>query len=307
MNLFVVGSSNIDMVIYLPRIPSIGETILGGESQMIYGGKGANQAVAAKRSGADVGFITKLGNDAFATDYTAYLEKEGFSKQFILNDKNKPSGIAQILVSEKGENSIAVAPGSNMTLMPADLIQFLPELAQASYLLMQLEIPLSTVEYLAEYCANKGVKVILNPAPAQKLSDELLNNIWMITPNETEAELLTAIKISDDESATTAAKILYDKGVENVIITLGEKGCLLYNANGLATFPAFKVKAVDSTAAGDVFNGTLASALTRGKDIEEAILYGSTAAAISVTKKGAQPSIPQEDEIEAFRKNTGKF
>jgi ribokinase len=305
MNLFVVGSSNIDMVIYLPRIPSIGETILGGESQMIYGGKGANQAVAAKRSGAEIGFITKLGSDAFAIDYAAYLEKEGFSKRFILNDNYTPTGIAQILVSEKGENSIAVAPGSNMTLMPADLTQFLPELAQANYLLMQLEIPLSTVEFLVETCANKGVKVILNPAPAQKLSDQILKNIWMITPNETEAELLTGINISDSESATTAARILYDKGVANVIITLGEKGCLLYNANGLATFPAFKVIAVDSTAAGDVFNGALASALTRGRDIEEAIIYGSMAAAISVTKKGAQPSIPHESEIQTFRKNTG--
>jgi ribokinase len=304
MDLFVVGSSNIDMVIYLPRIPAIGETILGGESQMIYGGKGANQAVAAKRSGADVGFITKLGSDAFANDYASYLEKEGFSKKFLLNDKHMPTGIAQILVSEKGENSIAVAPGSNMTLMSDDLSPFMPELAQASYLLMQLEIPLSTVEFLAEYGANNGVKVILNPAPAQKLSDQLLKNIWLITPNETEAELLTGIKISDDESAKTAARILYEKGVENVIITLGEKGCLLYNAAGLSTFPAFKVKAVDSTAAGDVFNGALASAFTRGKDIEEAIIYGSMAAAISVTKKGAQPSIPKGEEIEEFGKNT---
>lgn len=300
MKLVVVGSSNMDLVISLPRIPAIGETVLGGKSSMVFGGKGANQAVASIRSGGDIAYIAKVGNDLFGEDMKNHFKREGFRTDLILTDANEPTGIAQIFVSEKGENSIAVAPGANMKLMPKDIEPFTDLIKNSKVVLLQLETPLETVEYIADIAYRNNVKLILNPAPAQKLSKNLLKKVWLITPNETEASLLTGIEVNDTPSAKKAAEHLLKLGIRNVIITLGENGSLLCNEKGSEHFKAFKAKAVDSTAAGDVFNGTLAVAITNEKSLEEAIRFAAAAAAISVTREGAQPSIPTLTEIKDF-------
>ncbi len=300
INLVVVGSSNMDLVISLPRIPAVGETILGGKSSMIFGGKGANQAVAAARAGGKVAFITKLGDDIFGNNMTSHFQTEGLPIDYILTDDSEPTGIAQIFVSAKGENSIAVAPGANMNLMPSDIEPFEGLIKQATVVLMQLEIPLETVVFITELAAAHNVKVILNPAPAQALSDNLLKKLWLLTPNESEASLLTGLKVVDNASAQQAAEALRQKGIQNVIITLGENGSLLCNAEGVKHFKAFKAHAVDTTAAGDVFNGALAVAVTQNKSFDDAIRFGSAAAAISVSRVGAQTSIPSLDEILAL-------
>lgn len=300
MKLVVVGSSNMDLVISLPRIPAIGETVLGGPSRMVYGGKGANQAVAAIRCGGNISFIAKVGNDLFGENMKKHFEKEGFNLDHILTDANTATGIAQIFVSDKGENSIAVAPGANMKLMPKDFVPFNDLIKNARVLLLQLETPLETVEYIADLAFKNNVKVILNPAPAKQLTESLLKKIWLLTPNETEASLLTGIDVIDQTSAQKAAEHLLDMGVKNVIVTLGVSGSLLCTAEGVEHFKAFQVKAKDTTAAGDVFNGTLAVAVTNDIGLQDAITFASAAAAISVTKEGAQPSVPFRIEIDNF-------
>ncbi|UBM59786.1 ribokinase [Marinilongibacter aquaticus] len=303
MKLLVIGSSNMDIVLTLPRIPAVGETVLGGKSSMIFGGKGANQAVAAKRSGAEIAFICKVGHDIFGENMKSHFENEGFDLKLILTDPEEATGIAQIFVSKKGENSIAVAPGANMKLLPEDLKAFEKNIENAEVVLVQLETPLETIEYIADIAHRHKVKLILNPAPAQKLGAELLKKIWLITPNETEASLLTGVALTEQNWEEKAAAVLQHMGVENVIITLGEKGSILFGRKETKRFEALQVAAVDSTAAGDVFNGTLAAALTQNLSLNEAIAFASVAAALSVTKKGAQPSIPTLSEIENFRMN----
>lgn len=300
MKLVVVGSSNMDLVISLPRIPAIGETVLGGKSSMIFGGKGANQAVAALRSGGDVAYIAKVGNDLFGDNMKNHFEREGFRTDLILTDPNEPTGIAQIFVSEKGENSIAVAPGANMKLLPKDIEPFKDLIKNSKVVLLQMETPMETIEHIAAIAYKNHVKLILNPAPAQKLSEELLKKVWLITPNETEATLLTGIEVMDVASATKAAAHLLKIGIKNVIVTLGENGSLLCNEKGSEHFRAFRAKALDTTAAGDVFNGALAVAITNGESLEKAINFAAAAAAISVTREGAQPSIPSRTEIDNF-------
>lgn len=302
MKLVVVGSSNMDLVISLPRIPAIGETVLGGKSSMVFGGKGANQAVASIRSGGDIAYIAKVGNDLFGKNMKNHFEREGFRTDLILTDTNEPTGIAQIFVSEKGENSIAVAPGANMKLKPKDIEPFTDLIKNSKVILLQLETPLETVKYIADIAYQNNVKLILNPAPAQILSKNLLKKVWLITPNETEVSLLTGIDVKDSSSAVRAAEHLLKMGIKNVIITLGENGSLLCNEKGSQHFKAFKAKAIDTTAAGDVFNGTLAVAITNEKTLQEAISFAAAAAAISVTREGAQPSIPTHTEIDNFLK-----
>jgi len=289
-----------DLVISMPKIPAIGETVLGGKSSMVFGGKGANQAVAAIRSGGDISFIAKVGNDLFGRDMIKHFQNEGFSTDLILTDNNEPTGVAQIFVSEKGENSIAVAPGANMSLTSNDIDLFEDLIAKSRVVLAQLETPIETIEHIANVAFKHNVKLILNPAPAQMLSDELLQKTWLITPNETEASLLTGVEVINEITAKKAAVLLFQKGVKNVIITLGERGSLLFNNNGSKHFDAFKVDALDTTAAGDVFNGTLAVAVSENKSIEESINFSAAAAAISVTRNGAQPSIPKLEEVEVF-------
>jgi len=296
----VAGSSNTDMVIKAPHLPAPGETILGGTFFMNAGGKGANQAVAAARLGGNVTFIAKLGDDIFGKQALQLFREEGIDTSCIITDAQQPSGVALITVDAKGENCIAVAPGANAALLPADIDNMIEIIANADIILMQLEIPVETVSYIATLAKRHGKKVILNPAPAFPLDDELLGNISIITPNQTEAEMLTGIAVTDDASATQAAAVLHSKGIQQVIITMGEDGAVIYNHGSYTKVPAPKVTPVDTTAAGDVFNGALAVALCDGMDITAATRFACRAAAISVTRFGAQASAPRLDEVEGF-------
>jgi ribokinase len=295
--ILVVGSSNTDMVIKTNKFPAPGETILGGRFLMNAGGKGANQAVAAARLGGMVTFVGKIGDDIFGKQAVQQLEDEGINVDFVAVDSENPSGVALITVDRNAENSIVVAPGSNGTLSPADFDKALPELDGSEFVLMQLEIPIPTVEYIARMATMKQKKVILNPAPAATLSDELLQNLYLITPNETEAELLTGTKVTDQRSALMAANQLHEKGIEVVIITMGAAGAFLLENGIHQLIKTPKVEAVDTTAAGDTFNGALVVALSEGKTIEESIVFANKAAAISVTRIGAQSSVPYRKEI----------
>ena len=301
-SILVVGSSNTDMIIKLERIPRPGETILGGAFVTASGGKGANQAVGAARAGGQVTFIARVGQDMFGDQAVAGFVKDGIVVDHVTRDKSNPSGVALIFVAKDGENSIAVAGGANSQLSPADVKKAKAAIAKASVLVMQLETPLETVQAAADLAAKAGVRVILNPAPAQPLPDELLQKVSILTPNETEAELLTGIAVTDDVSAAAAAAKLRARGVQTVIITLGSRGAFVATESGGQLVPGFKVTAVDTTAAGDIFNGALTVALAEGKPLELAVRFANAAAAISVTRLGAQPSAPTRKEIEKFLK-----
>ena len=294
----VVGSSNTDMIIKLDRIPRPGETILGGKFVTAPGGKGANQAVAAARAGGRVSFIARVGRDVFGDQSVAGFARDGIDVEHIGRDKTAPSGVALIFVAKDGENSIAVASGANGCLSPADVKKARKTIASAAALVMQLETPLATVQAAAEIAAKAGVSVILNPAPAQPLPDELLRVVSILTPNETEAELLTGIKVHDEASAGQAADRLLARGVQTVIITLGQRGAFVATAGLRKLIRGFPMQAVDTTAAGDVFNGALAVALAEGQTLDQAVRFANAAGAISVTRMGAQPSAPKRKEID---------
>jgi ribokinase len=295
--ILVAGSSNTDMVINSPHLPVPGETIIGSSFFMNPGGKGANQAVAAARLGGHVTFICKTGNDIFGKQASSIFENEGIDISYIIEDADNPSGVALITVDDKGENTIVVASGSNGTLSRADIEHSKNVIENAAVILMQLEIPIDTVQYIAETARAKNVTVILNPAPACEIPDELLSNISIITPNEKEAEMLTGIHVNSIDTAKEAAKVLSAKGIATVIITLGPKGALIYDGKEFEHISSVEVKAVDTTAAGDIFNGALAVALTEGKMISEATTFACRAGAISVTRKGAQSSAPYRKEL----------
>ena len=301
-HILVVGSSNTDMIIKLDRIPRPGETLLGGAFVTAAGGKGANQAVGAARAGGKVTFIARVGQDMFGDQAVAGFIKDGIVVDHVTRDKTNPSGVALIFVGKDGENSIAVAGGANAKLSPADVRKAKAAIAGASVLVMQLETPLESVQAAADLAAKAGVRVILNPAPAQPLPDKLLKCVSILTPNETEAELLTGITVTDTASAASAAAKLRARGVQTVIITLGARGAFVATENGGQLVPGFKVKAVDTTAAGDIFNGALAVALGEGKPLKQAVRFANAAAAISVTRLGAQLSAPARREIEKFLK-----
>lgn len=295
--ILVVGSSNTDMVIKTERLPVAGETILGGVFFMNPGGKGANQAVAAARLGGNVTFICKTGNDIFGKQSVQLFQQEGINTDYILSDPDHPSGVALITVDQHAENCIVVASGANATLSVSDLGNLEQLIDQAKIVLIQLEIPLATVIHVAQMAAAKGVKVVLNPAPACSLPDALLNHISVITPNRTEAEILSGIAVNDMESAKQAAQIIKGKGVETVIITLGREGALLLHNNEFTHTQAPVVKAIDTTAAGDVFNGAFTVALSENKSMRDAVTFACNASAISVTRLGAQSSAPSRNEI----------
>ncbi len=294
----VIGSSNTDMVIKTSKLPAPGETILGGDFFMNAGGKGANQAVAAARLGGKVSFIAKTGDDVFGKQARQLFEIENINTNNLLIDAGHPSGVALITVDAHGENCIVVAPGSNSYLTKNDIDYALEEILSSALILMQLEIPLETVTYVANIAHKAGKKIILNPAPAAKISDDLLSKLYMITPNETEAELISGIAVTDTESAILAAQNLCERGVKVVIITLGSKGALLYTGDGARLTESPKVEAVDTTAAGDVFNGAVAVAISEGMELEEAVKFACKAAAISVTRMGAQASAPYRNELD---------
>jgi ribokinase len=299
-SIVVIGSSNTDMVIKASHLPQPGETILGGTFFMSAGGKGANQAVAAARLGAPVSFIAKTGYDIFGKQAIELFEKEGIDVSGILRDKFQPSGVALITVDDNGENCIVVAPGANAALNPEDIDQFREKIEHASLLLMQLETPIETVEHVANIAFSKKIELMLNPAPAAKLNDDLLKKISIITPNQKEAEMLTGIKVTNESSARDAAVFLNNKGIVTVIITMGAMGAFVLHEKECVMITGHKVHVVDTTAAGDVFNGALAVALCEKLKLKQAVAFACRAAAISVTRLGAQASAPYREEVESF-------
>ena len=296
----VVGSSNTDMIIRVPHIPKPGETILGDAFSMAAGGKGANQAVAAARAGGRVRFIARVGDDLFGRQALDGFAHDGIDVRSVLATPGAASGIALITVDVRGENSISVASGANALLSVADVEAAGDAFAAADIVLLQLESPLETVEAAARAAKGRGIPVILNPAPARPLDDGLLRLVSVLTPNEHEAEFLTGIAVMDEGSAMKAAARLRARGAAAVIVTLGERGVCVSADPFEGHVPAFAVVPVDTTAAGDVFNGALAVAFAEKLPLAEALRFAQAAAAISVTSPGAQPSAPTRAEIESF-------
>ena len=299
--IIVVGSANTDMVVKSKKLPMPGETLLGGTFFMNAGGKGANQAVAAARLGGNVALVAKVGNDIFGKQTIEGLKKENINTEYVFVDETTPSGTAIIMVNEEGENCIVVAPGANAKLLPAD-IKAVESIGEATIVLMQLEIPITTIAEVVKIAKTNQQRVIINPAPAQELDDALLNGLFLITPNETEASFLTGVSVVDEATASQAAAVFLSKGVQNVIITLGSEGAYFKNNKLQLKVDAPTVKALDTTAAGDTFSGALAVALTEESDLENiswetAIKFAVKAASISVTRLGAQASVPYRKEI----------
>ena len=298
--ILVVGSSNTDMVVRVAHIPRPGETILGRDFLITAGGKGANQAVAAAEAGGHVTFVARIGRDANGDHALAGFVRRGIEPKYIQRDRKEPSGVALIFVAGDGENSIAVAPGANARLSIADIRKAAPAFRATKILVTQLESPLPTVRSAIDLAASLQIPVILNPAPARPLPHSLLKNVSVLTPNETEAEMLTGIKVRSLASAGKAADVLLKRGVGAVIITLGARGAFLATPDEKRLIPTFKTKVVDTTAAGDTFNGALAVALGEGQPLADAVLFANAAAAISVSRLGAQTSTPSRREILAL-------
>ncbi len=297
--IIVVGSSNVDLTVRVRRLPLPGETIRGATLLRTNGGKGANQAVAAARLGADVVFITCLGNDASGGMLSAQFAADGIDTSCIKLSAT-PTGTALIFVDDNAENCIAVAPGSNNDLLPADIDAARSTMEGASYLLVQLVIPMPTVVRAVELAHSLGIKTIMNPAPMNPVPEELFSRIWLITPNQTEAEQLTGVHVESEDDAARAAEVLFAKGVKNVIVTMGSKGSLVCTQEGREFVPSRKVKAIDTTGAGDVYNGALVAALSQGKSLIEAARIATLASSIAVTRMGAQTSAPYANEIESL-------
>jgi len=296
----VVGSLNMDLVARAARIPQPGETVIGGEFRNVPGGKGANQAVAAARLGAQVSMVGRVGRDAFAGPLLDSLAADGIDHTFVIQDPHAATGVALIVVDDAGENSIVVASGANMRLSPTDVDAAETAIAGADALLLQLESPLETVTRAAELARAHGVTVILNPAPARPLPVELLALVDVLIPNESETALLTGMPVGDQAEAEAAAGALRTMGVGTVILTLGQRGALLAREGETVMCPAFDVTPVDTTAAGDAFVGGFAVALAEGRTLSEATRWGNGAGALATTKLGAQPSLPTRQELETL-------
>jgi ribokinase len=301
----VVGSSNTDMVVKGQRLPAPGETVSGGQFLLAAGGKGANQAVAAARLGADVTLVAKVGRDMFGDQAVENYGKEGIRTDYVFRDDQRATGVALILVDQQGENLISVASGANHALTPADVEKASDRLRAADVVVIQLEIPMDTVAKAVEVAAGAGVPVILNPAPAAPLPDGLLKKVAYLTPNETEAQQLCGVRVEDEASARQAAEKLLAAGAAHVVITLGAKGALLASPGKASLVPSRRVQALDSTAAGDAFNGGLAWALGCGLALDEAVRQACLVGALSVTRMGAQPSLPTKAELDRFAAAAG--
>ncbi|AWV99398.1 ribokinase [Arcticibacterium luteifluviistationis] len=290
--ILVIGSANTDMVVKTSRLPKPGETILGGDFFLFPGGKGANQAVACARLGGAVTFVCNLGNDVFGKEALEGFKKDKIDTSFITLDDSQPSGVAVITVNENAENTIVVAPGANGTLNAEKVLQLASVFEQTEIILTQLETPIEATEAMVKMTKKYKKRLIINPAPARELSLEILDGLFLITPNETETELLTGIYPNSPEKCLEASTILLKKGVDHVIITLGKEGAFYASKNENFLIKSEPVKAIDTTAAGDVFNGALTLSLAQNKPWKDAILFANKAAAISVTKMGAQSSAP---------------
>lgn len=297
--IIVIGSSNTDMVVRSEHLPRPGESVVGGGFMMAGGGKGANQAVAVARMGHRVIFAAALGDDMFGDAALSGYQRFGIDTSFIVR-KDTPSGVALIMVDSEGQNSISVALGANNALTIDDVLPALEQIDAGDIVLLQLEIPMATIEAVVAIASAKGAKVILNPAPAATVSENILSKLYLITPNQTEAQTLTGIEVKDEVTANLAAQVLCSRGVDRVVITMGSLGAYLYEDGKGVIIPAKRVAAVDTTAAGDVYNGALCAALAEGMTLVEALSFATKASAISVTRVGAQPSVPTREEVDNF-------
>ena len=304
-NLVVLGSINADHILNLESFPRPGETVTGSHYQVAFGGKGANQAVAAGRSGANIAFIACTGDDATGESVRQQLASDNIDVAPVSVIQGESTGVALIFVNGEGENVIGIHAGANAALSTKLVEDQQQLIANADALLMQLESPLESVLAAAKIAHQNGTQVVLNPAPARELSDELLALVDIITPNETEAEKLTGVKVQNDEDAAKAAQVLHSKGIDTVIITLGSRGVWASQKGKGQRVPGFKVQAIDTIAAGDTFNGALMTALLEDKPLADALRFAHAAAAIAVTRKGAQPSVPWRKEIDEFLSQQG--
>lgn len=295
--ILVIGSCNTDMVVRAERLPVPGETILGGTFLMNPGGKGANQAIAAARLGGEVTFVAKIGYDLFGLQALEILRAEKIDTEYVLTDRQGPSGVALIFVDRCGENSIIVAPGANFRLTPEDIDKAEERIRGADILLMQLEVPIETVEYAAAIAGRYGKRVILNPAPASALSDSFLRHVYAILPNRIEAQMLSGIEVVDAASARRAAEAIGSRGIEHVVITLGKDGAYVKERDRYTMIPAQQAATVDTTGAGDVFCGAFCTALAEGRSVTDAVRFANAAAAVAVTHVGAQSSIPYKTDV----------
>ena len=303
--LVVLGSINADHILNLESFPTPGETVTGHHYQVAFGGKGANQAVAAGRSGADIAFIACTGDDDIGERVRRQLQSDGIDVAPVRAVKDQSTGVALIFVNAEGENVIGIHAGANAALSVEQVEAEKARIAGAQALLMQLESPLESVLAAAKIAHQHQTTVVLNPAPARELSDELLALVDIITPNETEAEKLTGIRVENDDDAANAARVLHEKGIGIVMITLGSRGVWVSHEGQGRRVPGFKVQAIDTIAAGDTFNGAFVTALLEGIALDEAIRFAHAAAAIAVTRKGAQPSVPWREEIDEFLRQQG--
>ncbi|BDD00641.1 ribokinase [Persicobacter psychrovividus] len=296
-DLLIIGSTNIDLVVYSDTFPKKGETLTGTHFQQFFGGKGANQAVAAAKMGSQVTFVSCVGNDIHGESALQHLQENHIDTRFVAVDKQVPTGVAMINIGDGGDNKIIVVPGANGVLKPAHLGAVVEKMADYEYIVMQLEVPMETIAFMADVAGRYQKKLILNPAPAQPLSDQVLANCYMLTPNETEAEAICGLPVTDAQSAGKAAQQIRAKGVEVVIITLGENGVFVSCESFEGMVPCPKVTAVDTTAAGDTFTGALTAFLNEGIALENAVVLANKAASIAVTRAGAQASIPLRSEV----------
>jgi ribokinase len=305
-SIVVIGSANTDMTVKVERLPGVNETVSGGETMISFGGKGANQALAALQAGGEVFFLCRIGMDPNGERLCRHLVRAGLPYAGLLRDDEQASGLALIAVDQQGNNQIVVAPGSNRALQPSDVEAIESELRQASIVLLQLETPLETVERALRLGRSLGLTTILDPAPVRDLPDHVYPLIDILTPNQSEAARLSGLSASTETEARAAAEKLRGKGCGSVLVTMGAAGALLCCGHGTALIPPFEVQAVDSVAAGDAFNGALASALARGMPLEEAASFASAAGALCASKRGAQEALPDRTEVERLQVGGGR-
>ena len=302
----VFGSFVVDLMGRTPHLPVPGETVKGSFFKQGAGGKGFNQGIAAHKAGGDVAMITKIGRDSFADVALTAMDEVGMSKDYLFYNDEVATGIALILVDENtSQNEIVIVPGACSTITDEDIASVADRIKESGYVLLQLEVNQDANEKVAKLAKENGVKVIINTAPYQPISDEFLNGAYLVTPNEVEAEELTGIPVKDLESADRAAKVFFDKGVQNVLITLGSRGVYINTEGKSVIVPAYKVNAIDTTGAGDAFNGGLLAALAEGKTLPEAARFANALAALSVQRIGTTPAMPTREEIDAFLAERG--